>query len=248
MILSLPRRIAALMVRGAMDFVYPVRCVLCGTLGMPVACPACESLFSLMPARVCRACGVSIDGAPELMQRERACARCILQTPYHFSWARARGSYEGVLREAIHSLKYDHCRPMGAVLGRWLRHGPGATIDPPRQPDIVLPVPLHPRRLLERGFNQSLLLARAYVGETEWPLRTDILRRKRCTRPQALLTAEQRAVNVRGAFAVRQPEAIAGKRLLLIDDVVTTMHTVDECARVLKEAGAAEVYVLAVAR
>lgn len=79
-------------------------------------------------------------------------------------------------------------------------------------------------------------------------MRTDILRRKRCTRPQALLTAEQRAVNVRGAFAVRQPEAIAGKRLLLIDDVVTTMHTVDECARVLKEAGAAEVYVLAVAR
>ena len=119
---------------------------------------------------------------------------------------------------------------------------------PPRQPDMVVPVPLYWLRRWQRGFNQSLLLAEAYVGERGWPIEPNILRRTRNTRPQVMLPAELRAANVRNAFAVTDPDRVRGRRVLIVDDVLTTMHTVIECSRVLKQAGAAEVYVVAAAR
>jgi len=100
----------------------------------------------------------------------------------------------------------------------------------------------------ERGFNQSELIARAFVGDRGWPLNVTALRRVRRTKPQATLKADQRAENVRNAFAVAEPDTVRGRRVLLVDDVLTTMHTVTECSRVLKEAGATDVYVAAVAR
>jgi ComF family protein len=114
--------------------------------------------------------------------------------------------------------------------------------------DLVLPVPLHPRRLRWRGFNQSALLARAIAARAERPVDVWTLARARPTPPQVGLGEADRRRNVSGAFVVRQPAVVRGRTILLIDDVMTTGATVDECARVLRRAGAQWVDVLVVAR
>ncbi len=230
---------------GLLSLLYPKRCAVCGELGADVVCAQCLQSFGRQSDAVCRRCGVPLgegDGGRGL------CTDCRLLAPLHFDWARARGHYDGTLRIAIHRLKYDGRRGVAAVLGAWMREaGPGA-IRLPHEPDVVLPVPLHRSRLRERGFNQSELLARAFVGDRAWPMDTKALQRIRRTRPQVSLSAEQRAENVRNAFAVVDADVVRGRHVLLVDDVLTTMHTVAECSRVLKEAGAAQVYVVAVAR
>jgi ComF family protein len=114
--------------------------------------------------------------------------------------------------------------------------------------DGVVPVPLHVQRLREREFNQALALAQVVCRQTGWPLWWDQLERTRPTQAQVGLDAAERRRNVRQAFRVRQAEAVEGRRILLIDDVMTTGSTVHECARVLKRAGAGSVQVLTVAR
>jgi ComF family protein len=116
------------------------------------------------------------------------------------------------------------------------------------QPDLLVPVPLHPRRLRERGFNQAILLGTFLSRAWRIPLARTALARIRWTVPQIELDHRERAANVRGAFAVSHPEMVAGRRILLLDDVLTTGSTVAECARMLRKAKAAEVFVVAVAR
>ncbi len=130
------------------------------------------------------------------------------------------------------------------ILGTLL--GPALDTLPPV--DAVLPVPLYPRRLRQREFNQSLLLAAWVSRRLERPLLPDALRRIRWTEPQITLDREQRRKNVRGAFAVRHPNLVAGQRVILVDDVYTTGATVNECARVLGGAGTEAVYVVTLAR
>lgn len=114
--------------------------------------------------------------------------------------------------------------------------------------DVIVPVPLHKRRLRSRGFNQALLLAELLAHEWRLPLERRALRRVRWTEPQITLTAAERRENVRGAFAVADNVAVAGKCVLLVDDVLTTGSTVEECARTLKRSGAVGVAVVTVAR
>jgi ComF family protein len=113
--------------------------------------------------------------------------------------------------------------------------------------DIIMPVPLHKKRLKERGFNQALLLAHRMSQTHCVPYCCDNLYRARPTRPQVGLTGEERVRNVAGAFALRQPEDVAGRNVVLVDDVFTTGATMNECASVLKQAGAAQVTALTLA-
>ena len=113
---------------------------------------------------------------------------------------------------------------------------------------VVLPVPLHPKRLRERDFNQSLILAKEISKAVGIPLIIDNLQRIRWTRPQIELKGEERLINVKGAFALKNHKAIEGKSILLIDDVYTTGATVRECSKILKKAGVEKVYVLTLAR
>lgn len=115
-------------------------------------------------------------------------------------------------------------------------------------PETVLPVPLHKKRLGQRGFNQALLLGEIFARRWSAPLQRNNLQRIRWTEPQVNLKAEERHANVKGAFALAAPERLSGRRVLLVDDVYTTGSTVKECARVLIDAGAAEVAVVTVAR
>jgi ComF family protein len=152
------------------------------------------------------------------------------------------------MREALHAFKFAGKSSLAGPLGDLLAEV-GAALLPREDVDCLVPVPLHPLREAERGFNQSLLLARRVSRRWGIPVADGVLKRVRVTRPQTDLSARERRANVRGAFAFRRAEAMAGAHLLLIDDILTTGATVSECARVLLcEGRARAVGVLAVAR
>jgi ComF family protein len=160
-----------------------------------------------------------------------------------FDAAYSFGSYEGALRQWIHLYKYGRVKTMRRPLEELL----AAALPREEHFDGVVPVPLHWRRRWQRGFNQSELLARGIGKRCGIPVLT-ALRRTRYTAAQAGLSNTGRRMNVAAAFAVRRGKILAGKRLLLIDDVLTTGSTAAACARVLRRAGAARVVLLTVAR
>ncbi|MBW2529254.1 MAG: ComF family protein [Deltaproteobacteria bacterium] len=157
----------------------------------------------------------------------------------------AFAAYGGSVAQALCRLKYedrpDLALPLGALARRAVRQ---AGLDA----DVVVPVPLHPRRLAERGYNQAALLARAVAAELQAPLRSLALQRVRPTLPQAALQRRQRESNVAAAFRVRQPRQILHRRVALVDDVITTGATVIACADAMRAAGARSVAAIAVAR
>jgi ComF family protein len=174
------------------------------------------------------------------------CGQC-RQRPPAFSYARAATSYGDVARQALHAFKFGGRRALAAPLGDLLAETAAASLPHPR-PDLIVPVPLHPARERDRGFNQSLLLARRLGRAWNCPVRADALARPVATVPQVDLSAEQRRANVRGAFVLRRPELIAGRHVVVVDDVFTTGSTVTACAQILRRGGAGTIGVLTVAR
>src|SRR5262249_37406835 len=164
------------------------------------------------------------------------------------------GSYEGELRGMLHLLKYGQVRPAAGLLGEYM-----ATTIQRIQPSfsgsspIVVPVPLYRGKRRQRGFNQAELIARAALKRlaasgVRLEIKPKLLKRQRATSSQTGLTRHQRRANLRGAFAVKDRAAIAGRDILVVDDVFTTGTTVSECARLLMRAGARRVFVVTVAR
>jgi ComF family protein len=150
------------------------------------------------------------------------------------------------MREALHAFKFRGRRALAAPLGDLLG-GMGGRL-PAGVPALLLPVPLHPRRERERGFNQASLLARRVGRAWRVTVRDDVLVRAVATPSQTELDAPARRANVRGAFRLRRPEAITGCHVLLVDDILTTGATLSECARCLREGGAVTIGALTVAR
>ena len=177
---------------------------------------------------------------------EGVCGVCRRRRP-RFAYARAAARYGGLVREAIHALKFGGRRGLAEPLGE-LVAGIGLSALPGAAPDLLVPVPLHRRRERERGYNQALLLSRHLERAWGVPVNADVLVRRGATVPQADLDAPARRRNVRGAFAVTRPEAIVGRHVVLVDDVLTTGATAGECARCLSRAGASVVGVLTIAR
>ena len=201
-----------------LTLLYPPRCLLCRRMGERDLCAACLADIAALPPPA--------SGA-----------------------GRALWSYEGRLREAIHHFKYRDRPQLALPLGTLLAaaaHAQAAHFND-LQIDAVVPVPMHPARQRERGYNQSERLARVLAADLSLPLDIRSLRRIRPTRPQVGLSAAARQTNLAGAFAVPRPEIVAGKTLLLIDDVSTTGSTIIECAGALQAAGAAAVYALTLA-
>ncbi len=167
--------------------------------------------------------------------------------PKPFVSARAAVHFGGPAQELIHRLKYGKkvhlARPLGLMAAN---HLDGFLND--TGAEMIVPVPLHAKRLKERGFNQSILLAHFLSKSRHIPISRNNLRRIRWTEPQISLSPEDRVKNVRGAFAIRKPELFEDKKLVLVDDVYTTGSTVGECAKILKRAGAGQIYVATVAR
>jgi len=199
---------------------------------------------------LCVTCGERVDG-PYVLDGEIRCALCRRSEPPYVK-ATAYGSYEGGLRELIHLLKYEQVRPAANVLGRMLAEAIEDLRPLFAEKPTVVPVPLHARKLRQRGFNQAELIARAarklMPAEGRPELSPGVLQRCRETQSQIGLSRHQRRENMRGAFAVVKPEEIQGREVLLVDDVFTTGTTASECARVLRRAGASKIFVATVAR
>jgi ComF family protein len=177
------------------------------------------------------------------------CSSC-QQERLSFTKAKAYGPYNGGLRELIHLLKYERVEPAASVLGAMLSVAIGK-LDLSAEALLIVSVPLHTSKSRERGFNQAELIARSAVkelGHSRSKLIVDGLGRIRPTVSQIGLTRPQRRENIRGAFRVSHPTKIAGRDMLLVDDVMTTGTTASECARILRKAGAQNVWVATVAR
>lgn len=216
-----------------------------------VLCPQCIEAVTTVRSPVCPCCGLPIAGSQE---GDHLCGDCIT-VKRHFRKARACAIYSGALLKLVHAYKYrgriSLAKPLGTLLYLdFIRHFDPCAID------RIIPVPLHARRLRSRGYNQVLLMLRHWPALSQQAepqagrIRIDgkILVRKENTRPQTGLDRRARKENIRGAFAVTGPKGIAGKSLLLVDDVYTTGSTAEECARTLMKAGAAGVSVLTLAR
>ena len=175
------------------------------------------------------------------------CEACRRKPP-PFAYARAAALYLNTAREALRAFKFGRKTALARPLGDLLAEA-GQAMLPRQAVDCLVPVPLHPAREAERGFNQTLLLARRLSRRWRLPVAEGALRRVRPTRSQTELSAEERRANVRGAFVLRRPHTVAGAHVLLIDDIFTTGATVAECCRVLLATGGARtVGVLTVAR
>lgn len=229
----------------ALDALFPRACWLCGAPSFDgVACPS----HALPDGPIGARCGRCAGELPRGVAAGTSCAECRRRAPA-FARVVVLGDYraEG-LREWVLALKHgrrpDLARPLGAALSRRLAAAgtsPGG--------ELVVPVPLHPLRRVERGYDQAARLARV-VAETLELERFEGLRRRRPTLPQGAPGARSRRANVRDAFALpeRLAGAVRGRRVWLVDDVVTSCATVDACARTLRRSGAAEVSVGALAR
>jgi ComF family protein len=206
-------------------------------------CPEClDRLPPLRAAAQCAQCGVPFENDAPL-HAAGLCGFC-RRGVTAFDWGRGFGVYEGRLRHLIHLLKYERLEPLARPLGRCL----APLLAEAGPVDVIVPVPLDRRRERQRGFNQAALIAAELSRTAGVPLGRGVLRRVRATETQTGLTRRQRRLNVRGAFRVRRPEAVAGRTVVLVDDVITTGATAAACAAALKRAGAARVVVLALAR
>jgi len=235
-----------------LEFFLPRMCLFCGVpvgeTAVVAVCPECEAQITWVASPLCTCCGrvfASGDGP------DRVCGDCQTEPP-PFTRARAAVIYEGPSVDslkkrpvlmAITGFKFSRQLAFLPVMQHWL-HQPFC-LELVAAADLLVPVPLHPKRIRDRGFNQSLLLAQAFPGT---PLAREALVRTRHTPPQVGLSPKERRDNVKGAFAVTDPARVKDKSVLLIDDLYTTGSTVKECARVLRKAGASRVEVLTVAR
>ena len=238
--------------------VFPSDCRICGLPLLNVSrlpvCPECLARIHPVEGNVCSICGervlsVYAEADDDGLRRCPACRR--LDRP--FERAVAYGSYDGGLRELIHLLKYNGVRPAARVLGRMLAEAwPVLESSFTSETVLVVPVPLFKGKQRLRGFNQSELIAAAalklYSGNGRLQLAPGVLLRIRDTHSQIGLTSHQRRENLRGAFAVARAREVTGREVLLVDDVYTTGTTASECAKVLRRAGAAKVWVATVAR
>lgn len=232
--------------QASLDLLLPPACLLCGQRldpdgKDPSLCDDCLASMSSLGEAYCRRCA---QPYPVPYPTDHLCGNCLRQPP-PYSRVCAVGRYQGGISEAIHRLKYRNQLSLAAPLGRRLAISLLAT-DAAFRPDLLIPVPLHPRRLRQRGYNQAMELARPVSRLYATPIDALLLQRTRHTPHQQGLTAAERRRNLRSAFSLTRP--VEGRTVLLIDDVMTTGETVRECARTLVAGGATEVRVAVVAR
>ena len=229
---------------AALDLLLPPQCLSCrqivaapGTL-----CGACFAKLRFLSAPCCATCGLPFEFDPG--GADALCGSCIRERPA-YDRARAVFRYDDASRGLVLAFKHGDRIDAAPAYARWLARAGDVLIA---DADVIAPVPLHWTRLFHRRYNQSALLANALARLVGRPAAPDLLRRRRRTPSQGGLGRVERMRNVRGAFALRTGWTVAGKRILLIDDVLTTGATVEACATALRKAGAVSVDVLTLAR
>ena len=229
-----------------LDLVYPRECAGCGAPAGHEAryfCWDCLARFEFITERFCSLCGDPVEG---MVEHEFKCSACRDRQP-HFDMARSAARYRGHLKQSLQAFKYNRAthltRDFVSLLEGCVRaHYMSVPLD------AVACVPLYPRKERERTYNQAGLLASGLASALDLPLLDVCLRRIRSTSTQTDLTAGERRKNIHDAFATDKHRWLEGRSLLLVDDVMTTGATVNECAKALKQGGAHHVYVVTVAR
>lgn len=243
--MALGRNFVRQYAHAALDLVFPPLCLGCmieidahGAL-----CPDCWRKLTFIEGSLCQQCGLPFD-AP--LGDDVLCAACIADPP-EFAAARAVLVYDDASRNLVLPLKHADRLEGAAAYAGWMRR---VARSLPAEPDVIAAVPLHWTRLFRRRYNQAAVLSRALSRELQVPHVPDLLDRRRRTPSQGGLSREARRRNVQGAFAVRPRHlaGLAGKTVLLVDDVMTTGATLNACARVLRRTGAASVLALALCR
>lgn len=215
-------------------WLLPHDCYACGApAGRDILCADCRKDLPALPAERCPQCALPSPAG-------QICGACVRDAP-HFDATLARWRYDFPVREMILALKY-HAR---LALAPWLAASLADQFRP-READCLIPLPLHPARLAERGFNQSVEIARHLAKHWNLPMSVDLCVKDRMIAPQASLPWKARRKNIRGAFRCTQD--LGGKAVIVVDDVMTTGATLDEFARILKQRGASRVVNVVVAR
>src|SRR5881296_711591 len=217
------------LVEAAVSLLYPPVCTICGTSirAAEDLCDQCEAKAVRISAPFCEKCSEPFDGS---IKGAFTCANCAHRTIY-FEAAVAAYRGRGIVRQIVHEFKYGRHIHLRHLVARWLN----SALDDERLRqshfDVIMPVPLHPTRQRERGFNQAGLLAELLSAETSIPVKP-LLERTRYTTTQTALDRSERMENLHNAFRLRKNADVRGLRVLLIDDVLTTGSTLSECARV----------------
>ena len=218
-----------------LDLLLPLRCLGCGREG-DLICPSCRQSLPSIRLPLCQRCGATVSEG-------NLCRSCI-NYPLTIDGIRSVFLFQSTVRQAILQLKYRHLKTIATPLSELLAEYLGSH---PLKGEVIIPVPLHPKRLRERGYNQASLLAKELSRLVGLPVVEDTLIRVRDALPQARTrSAIERRRNVQDAFVCHQ--GLEGKQILLIDDVCTTGATLDACATALKAAGASSVWGLTIAR
>jgi ComF family protein len=221
-----------------LDFVYPQSCPICRKpLGKKEkeVCEDCWRILVIPPAPFCPHCKSFLEQSSEFL--EHVCPSLSRAEDRRIAAVRSLGTFDDHYQELVHRFKYGKKIP----LGKHLAYRLGEVVVQEKDfagCDLILPVPLHRARYRERGFNQSEIVAEGISQATGIPVLNGILKRKKNTRDQTYLNAQQRAENVRDAFVMGRPEMVKNKKVILVDDVTTTGATLNECARMLQRAGA----------
>ncbi len=230
--------------RSMLDLLLPPQCLICrepcSHHGM--LCGECFGHMQFLGDPQCIQCGQPFT---LMVEKDTRCGEC-LASPPPYRFARAVCAYDSQSRRLVTALKYHDQTWLAPALGRWMQRA----VVQPDSINMIVPVPLHHRRLWWRTYNQSMLLATSLARYMPAPVMPQLLVRTRRTTPQTGLSKRQRQLNVRGAFAVnpRYEEQVQGKRVLLIDDVITTGATIHACCKALDKAGAASVDVVTFGR
>ncbi|HHO47051.1 MAG TPA: ComF family protein [Desulfobacteraceae bacterium] len=226
------------------ELVFPPACLACGRRlpldRLPLLCDDCHPLMPFIRSPRCPCCGL-----PYARGEDHLCGVCLAK-PYSFSLARAALAYQPPAASLIGALKFQGLMTGVASLANLAVNSPG--FRELSAPDLILPVPLHPKRLRRRGFNQALVLARFCFPGRGRIIDAFTLTKISPTVPQTQLSGTERRRNISGSFSVKQPQKVKNKKILLIDDVFTTGSTVNECARILRRAGADRVEIFTLAR
>jgi len=234
-----PRRVGA----TVLDLLLPPRCLKCGTeiARDGALCAECWRGITFLQPPCCARCGLpfEVNLGPDAI-----CGACARETPV-YARARAALRYDEGSRTLVLGFKHGDKLQLAPALGRFMRQAGAELLV---ACDVIVPVPLHWTRLFARRYNQAAVLAHAVTRAGGPPVAADLLQRRRATPSQGRSGRAERRRNVRGAFALKKGRSVAGRRVLLIDDVLTTGATVTECARILLDSGATSVDVLTLAR
>ncbi|MEE9165241.1 MAG: ComF family protein [Nitrospinota bacterium] len=243
-----------------LDIVFPPKCFKCGfsLIGLESSsiCSSCLRQIALIKQPFCDACGKPFYFQYDLpFEGDYWCGTCRTEKHY-FDKARSLGKYEGVFKEALISYKYKGRRELLKDFIKICLQSQNncyfiplkKDVDKTEGIDLILYVPLHKKKLQTRGFDQAFLIAKAISKLSNIPLKADFLFKKKETPPQAALKKQIRIKNLKGAFDVRDSSFLEGKNVLLVDDVITTGVTVNECSKVLKQHGTNRVEVFTLAR